>query len=461
MDAAHYRSQSFWHETVPDPLEPRPSLASDGQVDVAIVGAGYTGLWTAYYLKSLDPGLRIAIVEAEIAGFGASGRNGGWCLGALANIAELVKGDGSRRDAGIRLQQAIFDTVEEIEGVCGREGIDCHWARGGNVTVALAPAQVDPLRADLAFWRELGFGEEDVRWLDPGECRQRVGTAKNLGGLFLAHCAAMHPARLVRGLAEVVERMGVPIYERSPARSIEQGVVVTDGGRLRADAILRATESYSGTLRGCERLLLPLHSMMIATEPLPEYVFKEIGLENRETFADPRRMVIYGQRTADDRLAFGARGRYFYGSRVRDLFSADDPVFAEVKRTLDSLFPVLRDYRVTHRWGGALGVPRNWRPSVGFDRVRGLGWAGGYTGEGVAASNLAARTLADLVLGRDTERTDLPLVGSPFPPWEREPLRWLAVSGVRWLGESLDAAELRGGATPRVRDALFHFVVRK
>ena len=351
MDTARYRSQSFWHETAPDPLEPRAPLASDDQVDVAIVGAGYTGLWTAYYLKSLDPGLRIAIVEAEIAGFGASGRNGGWCLGTLSGISELVGSDGPQRDAGIRLQRAIFDTVGEIERVCEREKIDCHWARGGNVTVALAPAQVDAVRADVAFWRDLGFGEEDVRWLEPDECRRRVGTAQNLGGFFLAHCAAIHPTRLVRGLADVVEGMGVPIYERSPARSIEQGVVVTDGGRLRADTVVRATEGYSGTLRESERLLLPLHSMMIATEPLPEHVFKEIGLENRETFADPRRMVIYGQRTVDNRLAFGARGRYFYGSGVHDLFSADDPVFAEVKRTLDSLFPVLGEYRVTHRWG--------------------------------------------------------------------------------------------------------------
>jgi glycine/D-amino acid oxidase-like deaminating enzyme len=461
VETNRYRSQSFWHETVPDPLEPRAPLATDDQLDVVIVGAGYTGLWTAYYLKSLEPGLRIAIVEAEIAGFGASGRNGGWCLGTLAGISELVAGDGSRRDGGIRLQRAIFDTVAEVEGVCEREGIDCHWARGGNVTFASVPAHVDPVREEIAFMHELGFGEDDIRWLDPAECRRRVGTAQNLGGFFLAHCAAIHPARLVRGLAEVVERMGVPIYERSPARVIEQGVVVTDGGRLRADTILQATEAYSGTIRGGERRLLPMHSMMIATECLPEQVFKEIGLENRETFADPRRMVIYGQRTADDRLAFGARGQYFFGSGVRDVFSANDPVFDEVERTLNSLFPVLRDYQVTHRWGGALGVARDWRPSVGLDRARGFGWAGGYVGEGVAASNLAARTLADLVLGRDTERTDLPLVGSPFPPWEIEPLRWLAVTGVRRLGESLDEAELRGRATPRIRNAIFHRVVQK
>jgi glycine/D-amino acid oxidase-like deaminating enzyme len=194
---------------------------------------------------------------------------------------------------------------------------------------------------------------------------------------------------------------------------------------------------------------------------LPEQVWKEIGLGDRETFADPRRMVTYGQRTADDRLAFGSRGRYFYGSRIRNVFPADDPVFVLVKRILDSMFPILRDHRVTHRWGGALGVPRNLRPSVGLDRARGLGWAGGYVGEGVAAANLAARILADLVLGRDTELTALPLVGSPFPPWEPEPLRWLAVTGIRRLGDSLDAAELQGRGTPRIRNALFHSVVSK
>jgi glycine/D-amino acid oxidase-like deaminating enzyme len=267
--------------------------------------------------------------------------------------------------------------------------------------------------------------------------------------------------RLARGLAEVVERMGVPIYEQSPARALEPGAVITDGGRLRADTIVRATEGYSGSLPGCKRILLPLHSMMIATEPLPEYVFKEIGLADRETFADSRRMVTYGQRTADDRIAFGSRGQYFFGSRVRDIFPADDPVFVTVKQILDSMFPVLRDHRVTHRWGGALGVPRDWRPSVGLDRAKGIGWAGGYVGEGVAASNLSARTLADLVLERDTELTTLPLVGPPFPPWELEPLRWLAVTGVRRLGDSLDAAELEGHDTPRIRNALYEAVVHK
>lgn len=455
-----YRSQSFWHETVPGSLEPRPSLDRDDAVDVAIVGAGYTGLWTAWYLARLQPGIRVALVEAEIAGFGASGRNGGWCLGSLAGIDGYLA-DPARRDGGIRLQRALFDTVDEVGRVCAEAGIDCHWQKSGSVNVASAELHRSKLRAEAAHWRELGFGEEDFRWLEPEECRARVRTSRNLGGLFLAHCAALHPARLARGLAEAVERSGVTIYERTPARALERGAVVTDGGRLRADTVVRATEAYTASLPGQRRALLPVHSMMVATEPLPETTWKEIGLDDRITFGDPRRVVIYGQRTADGRLAFGARGTYFYDSSVRARFAPDDPGFGYAERTLRQLFPVLREHRISHRWGGALGIPRNWRPGVGLDRERGFAWAGGYVGEGVAASNLAGRTLADLILGRDSERVGLPWVGPAFPNWEPEPLRWLAVSAIRKIGEALDEAELTDRPTPRLRGALFDFFVKK
>lgn len=455
-----YRELSFWHETVPGSLDPRPSLDGDAQVDVAIVGAGYTGLWTAYYLTQLDPGLRVAIVEAEIAGFGASGRNGGWCLGSLAG-QEYALADPARREGAIALQRAMFDAVDEVGRASESSGIDCHYRKGGSISIASVAAHRKQLLGEAEHWRALGFGEEDVRWLDPAACAARVGAARNLGGVFFAHCAAIHPARLARGLADVVERRGVAIYERTPARAIEPHSVLTATGCLRATHVVRATESYSNTLRGHQRSLLPLHSMMIATEPLAEQVWKEIGLANRETFGDPRRIVIYGQRTADDRLAFGSRGNYFYGSQVRDRFSANDAAFHQVQAALESVFPVVRGARITHRWGGALGVPRDWRPSVGIDRKSGIAWGGGYVGEGVAAANLAGRTIAELILERDTERVRLPLVAKPARPWEPEPLRWLGVSVIRNIGESLDDAELAGRRAPRLRAALFGRLVRK
>jgi glycine/D-amino acid oxidase-like deaminating enzyme len=450
----------LWHDTLPGSLEPRASLEGDIDVDVAIVGAGYTGLWTAYYLTSLEPTLRIAIVEAEIAGFGASGRNGGWVLGTLAGMDSRFE-DPAQREGAIALQRAMFDSVDEIGRVARSESIDCHYAKGGNVTVATEEAHRSVLQSDLEGWRELGFGDEDLRWLEPDECAARLSTSTNYGGLLLSHCAAIHPARLVRGLAEVVEARGVTIYENSPAVDIEPGCVVTRGGRLRAPMVLRATEGYTKTLRGEGRRLMPLHSMMIATEPLPESTWKHIGLAKRETFADPRRTVIYGQRTADDRIAFGARGKYYFGSGVHDRFDANDPLFDEVQSVLESLFPILREHRITHRWGGALGVPRDWRPVVGIDHKQGLAWGGGYVGEGVAASNLAGRTLAELILERDSDRVRLPLVGKQWRSWEPEPLRWLAVSAVLRMGASLDEAERRGRRAPPIRKAIFSSLVRK
>jgi glycine/D-amino acid oxidase-like deaminating enzyme len=457
---ADYRSLSLWHDTVPGSLEPRPSLASDEQVDVAIVGAGYTGLWTAYYLKVLEPGIRVAIVEADIAGFGASGRNGGWCLGAMAGM-ETHFADPARREGAIALQRAMLETVDEVGRVCSAEGIDCHWAKSGTVSIAVAEAHRKLLLEEVEHWHELGFDEDDVRWLEPEESKALVRTERNLGGMFLSQCAAIHPMRLVRGLAEVVERKGAKLYERSAATALEPRSVVTNGGRLRADIVVRATEAYSKTLPGHERAMLPLHSMMIATAPLSESEWKQLGLPDRVTFGDPRRMVIYGQRTADDRLAFGARGAYFFGSKIRSRFAPDSKAFLPVQRILESLFAVASEFEITHRWGGALAVPRDWRPSVGIDRKAGFAWAGGYVGEGVAASNLAARTLAELILEHETERTRLPLVGPPSPAWEPEPLRWLGVSAVRRLGESLDAAELAGRPPPRLREALFRAFVRK
>ena len=455
-----YRSISLWHDTTPGALTPRPPLDTEEAVDVAIVGAGYTGLWTAYYLTKLEPALRVALVEAEIAGFGASGRNGGWVVGTLAGMESRLA-DPAQREGGIALQRAMFDSVDEIGRVCEGESIDCHFAKGGNIVVATEEAHRDLLLADLEYWRDLGFGGQDVHWLEPDACAAHISPSNSFGGLFLAHCAAIHPALLVRGLAEVVEARGVTIYERSPAIALESGCVVTKNGRLRARMVVRATEAYTKSLRGHSRTLLPLHSMMIATEPMPESTWKQIGLHRRETFADPRRTVIYGQRTADDRLAFGARGKYFFGSGIRDRFSPGDATFRRVQEVLESLFPIVRQHRITHRWGGALGVPRDWRPSVGIDREARLAWGGGYVGEGVAASNLAGRTLAELIVERNTERTRLPLVGRPSRAWEPEPLRWLAVSGVLRVGESLDAAERSGRRAPPLRNALFSSLVRK
>ncbi len=440
-----YRRLSLWLDTADDDLVPRPALPGNTAVDVAVVGAGYTGLWTAYYLLRHDPTLRVAVLEREIAGFGASGRNGGWCS-ALFPASRDAIARAAGRPAALAMHRALCDTVEEVGRVAAIEGLDAQYARGGTVTLATSPAQLTRLRADLAAERVWGLGESDVAWLTAEQAAERIGAAGVLGGLFRPDCAVIQPARLVRGLARAVERLGGQVYEQTPATSLQPGRVDTPQGTVRADVVVRATEGYTAGLPGHRRLLAPLYSLMIATEPLPQYFWDSVGWRQRETVTDGRHLIVYAQRTADGRIAFGGRGApYHLGSKVRPGYDREPRVFAALEDALRRLFPDLGTARVTHRWGGPLGVPRDFHSSVGLDRERGMAWAGGYVGDGVGTSALAGRTLADLICRRNTDRTQLPWVGHRSPKWEPEPLRWLGINGVRLVAASADRAELRTG----------------
>jgi glycine/D-amino acid oxidase-like deaminating enzyme len=441
-----YRKLSFWHDSTPGPLVARGALQGDVRADVAIIGAGYTGLWTAWYLKQLEPLLAIAIVEAEIAGFGASGRNGGWCSGFLSGIDHWL-GDPSQREAAIRLQHQMFQTVSEIGEVAAAEAIDCDYERSGALEIAVNPAQLERLRREFDQLRQLGFGEPDYRWLNREEIRQTLDVDGALGAIHLRHCAAVHPARLARGLAERLEQRGVTLFERSPVREFAAGSVSTGRGRVLADTVILATEGYSAALPGQARGLIPVHSMMVVTEPLPPGLLDTLRLQRRYCFGNLDRIVTYGQLTADRRLAFGCRGEYYFGSAVRSRFDGGEPDFARVRETLLRFFPALRGIRFTHAWGGALGVSRSLRPQVQFDPASRIGSAGGYFGNGVGASHLAGRTLADLVCGRASERLHTPWVNPPGARrrWEAEPLRWLGFRAARSLMEVADRAEYRGG----------------
>ncbi len=427
-----YDRLSLWHETAGDDWTPRPSLPGDLDVDVAVVGAGFTGLWTAYYLAEADPTLRIAVLEAEVAGYGASGRNGGWCSALFpASLPALAAS--SDRQGALAQHRAMRETVDEVARVAAAEGIDAHLAKGGTITLARNRAQWQRARREVAAARDWGRGEDDLRLLDPAEATAVLAGAGTRGATYTPDCAAVHPGRLVRGLAEAVERRGVRIFERTRVTGIEAGRARTEHGRVRAETVVRATEGYTATLPGQSRTLVPVYSLVIATEPLPAETWRQIGLARRETFTDHRHLIVYGQRTADDRIVFGGRGAPYHAwSRVRPEFDRDERVFMKLYAALLDLLPVLAGTRVTHAWGGALGIPRDWCASVGLDRGTGLAWAGGYVGDGVSTTNLAGRTLRDLVLGRDTDLTGLPWVDHRSRPWEPEPLRWLGInSGLR------------------------------
>jgi glycine/D-amino acid oxidase-like deaminating enzyme len=414
-------------------------------VDVAVVGAGYTGLWTAYYLKKRDPSLRIAIVEKEIAGFGASGRNGGWCSALFATKRErLAKRRG--RASAIAMQRAMFATVDEVGRVLDEEGIDAHFLKGGTLSVATAPAHVHRLKEEIEYERSWGFGEDDIRWLDRNEAAARIGVAGVLGATFTPHCARLHPARLARGLARVVERSGVSIFERSPAISVDPRVVRTVRGNVHANVVVMAIEGYTATMPRWHRRMVPLYSLMIATEPLPPSFWKEVGWSGYETMTDGRHLLIYAQRTADDRIAFGGRGApYHFGSSVKPEFDRDEDVFADLQQELAKLWTGAAEARITHRWGGPLGLTRDWSTSIGFDPHSGFAWGGGYVGDGVSTTNLAGRTLADLITGTASEFTELPWVNHRSRSWEPEPFRWLGANfALRAMG-SADRAEARSG----------------
>lgn len=431
---------SFWWQDIGLPT-PRPALAADLDVDVCIVGGGYTGLWAAYYLRTLDPSVRVAVVEARFAGFGASGRNGGWLTNSVTGGRERYG-----RDGGARQQAALNDAVDEVIRVTRAEGIDADVAKGGELNVAYTPAQLTRLRAFAAD--EASWPGTDVVELSPAETAGRVGVDKPRGAVWHPHCARVHPAKLVRGLAAAAERAGAVIYENTPAVSLEPGRVQTVRGTVRAAHVLRATEGFTANLRGEHRTWLPMNSSLIVTEPLPPEAWAAIGWEHADTLGDLAHVYTYTQRTADGRIAFGGRGvPYRYGSRVDTDGRTQERTIAGLTRLLHTAFPATTPVPIAHAWSGVLGVPRDWAAGVSYDRATGMGWAGGYVGTGVTATNLAGRTLADLVLGRATDRVTLPWVGHTVRRWEVEPLRWLAVNAIYAAYGMADRHEARGRAT--------------
>jgi len=432
---------SFWLDSTPGAQQPRAALTAGIEADVAIVGAGYTGLWTAYYLKKSNPSLNIAVLESQVAGFGASGRNGGWCSAYLSGIEHWLDNPGQRA-GGILLQKQMFDTVAEIGRVASQESIDCDFDQSGALEIAVIPAQMKRLEQELEYVQALGFGESDYQSIGPKELQSMLDVEGALGAIHMKHCAAIQPARLARGLADVVEGLGVSLYEQSPVLQINDKTLVTAGGTIKADTIVLATEGYSGTIAGRQRRLVPIHSMMVVTEPLSDDQIAAIGFDQRYCFGNLDWLVTYGQLTADRRIAFGCRGTYHYGSRIRT-FDPNDPEFELVRQTLLRFFPSLEGISFTHAWGGCMGVSRSLRPSVNFDRDQRVGWAGGYFGNGVGASHLAGRTMAELVSGENTERTETPWVNPADADrrWEPEPLRWLGVKSRARLMHWADRAE--------------------
>jgi glycine/D-amino acid oxidase-like deaminating enzyme len=438
---------SFWFRETGLP-ERRAPLPGTADYDVCVVGAGYTGLWTAYYLKKEQPDLRVAVVEREFAGFGASGRNGGWLSAEFAGSRERYA-QSHGKAAMVALQRAMMDTVTEVVSVAEAEGVDADVVRGGMRLVATNAAQRQRLAEDIEYLQEWGYWPDDIHLLD-GEHEPRLSVAGAVACAYSPHAARVQPAKLVTGLARVVEDLGVALFEGTeveeirPRQGASRPAVVTGHGTVYADHVVRATEGFTSTLRGQRRDWQPVNSSMIVTEPVPAELWEKIGWEGRELLGDTAHSHVYAQRTADDRIAIGGRGvPHRFGSAQEEEGATQPQAIAELWRALTRMFPDVADVPVEHAWSGVLGVPRDWRPTVHLDAETGLGWAGGYAGSGVAASNLAGRTLRDLVLRRETDLTRLPWVGHRDRGWEPEPLRWVGTQVIHGLYRSADRRESR------------------
>ena len=447
MTVPEYRKLSLWHESVAKrhPFTPRPALRGEVEADVVIVGAGFTGLWTAYYLLGADPTLRVVVLEAEIAGFGASGRNGGWCSALFPVLAPALAREYGEA-AATSQYSAMRESMAEVVRVASAEGIEADIVVGGAVTLARSGPQLERARKSVAEAERFGLGEQLLSGTD---ARHRVNAIGVIGGTFNPHCAVVQPAKLVSGLAEAVERRGGRIFEQTPVLRVEKGHAHVAWGVVHADVVVRATEGYTGRISKLRRVTAPVYSQMIATEPLRERIWRQIGMARREVFSDYRHLIIYGQRTSGNRLVLGGRGApYHFGSSTAARNDRHRPTSKALRRELVELFPVLADTPITHEWGGPIGVNRDWHASVGL--ADGIGWAGGYVGDGVSTTNLAGRTLRDLILHEATELTTLPWVGHRSRRWAPEPVRWLEIRAGVAAMRLADHREARSGRASRL-----------
>lgn len=421
-----------------------PALQGEDRADICIVGGGYTGLWTAIRLKERDPALDVILLERDICGAGASGRNGGFVLSWWAKFASLAKICG--RDEALRLARASAHAIGEIGAFCLQHGIDAHYRHDGWLWTATSQAQIGAWDETLATLEDLG--EQPFVRLEPEEVASRAGSPTHLAGVFESTAATIQPALLARGLRRVALEHGVRIYEHSPMERLERGRpprVVTDRGSVTAEKVVLALNAWSVRLRELRRRLVVIASDVVATAPIPERLEK-MGWTNGTCIDDSRMLVNYYRTTNDGRLVFGkGGGAIAFAGRVGDTFEGVSPRAHEVLESMVALYPMLYDVPITHSWIGPIdrsepGVPFFGRLGGRDDLLYGVG----YSGNGVGPSFLGGKILASLALGLDDEWAGAGLarnLGGAFPP---EPFRYVGGLVVRSAVARKERAEDAG-----------------
>jgi len=443
--------RSLWSSQVTEfNFEP----VTSGQIfDVVIIGAGYSGLWTAHHLLDAQSSLKIAILDARQPGFGASGRNGGWCSAFSPMSLEGIARQ-SNPSSAIQLQRSLISAVDDIGNFVEANGIKCGWHKGGTLAFATNGPQLQRIKESIQSFRDFGFDETFIRQLSQEESRQAVKIPASIGASFSPHCAALQPAQLVDGLVANLLSRGVSFFGNTHVVDIQPRMVTAQTPEqmisLATNWTIRATEGFTSRIQQYRRNSAPLYSYMLATEPLTESQWAEIGWENRETVCDARNLVIYAQRTADNRIAFGGRGApYKFASRIDSRFDTNSHIHGLIEHSMRAMFPAIENSAITHRWGGALGVHRDWFASACIDHDTKIASLGGYVGDGVAFSYVAALEVARVVTNNRME-APLPIRNHVSPKWEFEPFRWIGINSLLRLSAHADEHEERTGRVHRL-----------
>lgn len=452
-----YGSKSYWLEDTNDQTF-RPALEGPITADIAILGAGYTGLWTAYYLLQENPSLNIVIADKKVVGFGASGRNGGWCSPRFP-VSMPVAIDRFGLDQTKELFQTMIQSVNEVERVTKNENMDIDWLKSGTLKVSIGEHLLPNLEEEMKIYKTLGL-EEHFQLLTKKETNERLSITDLTGSILTKPSAILHPGKLVKQLATLLESKGVTIYEHTEVSHFTEGdanedpKLVTEAGAITAkQAVIIAGEAFLSKMPKFKRKLIPMYTSIVLTEPLSKRQWEEIGWENREGIGSNHLSVDYLQRTADGRILFGLGNSspYHYASHMDDSYDTYGPSIRLQKDRALRWFPMLREDQFTHEWGGPIGVTRDWTPNIAFDKNSKIGQAWGYAGQGVSTANLAGRILSNLIHEKETIETTLPMVNHSSPKWEPEPFRWLGAKYVKHTMNRLDEKSERKGIAPTGR----------
>ncbi len=443
MMAESFRDKSFWLST--KDYEPSPPFRGHDDVDVVVVGGGFTGLSAAHFLKQEEPGLKVALMESRVIGYGASGRNGGFSMTLFGMTLGLTAKRFSRekaREAHHYMERAV-DSLRDLIRV---HGIDCDYEHPGFLRVATSEKYRDRILHEIELAQSLGL--EGIEWLDEARLSQEVVSPLYKGAWWEPRCGLLNPAKLAWGWKEVIQRQGVEVYEQTPVIEIKREAkgkirLTLPWGEMVAGKLLLATNAYSHLIPQLRRKQAPVWTYIVLTEPLQERHFAEIGWKNRQGIEDARDLVHYYRLTADNRLLMGGRDVATTFGRDMDR-DRDEEIFMGLERDVRVIFPALKELSFTHRWGGPVSVPVDLAPALGYLGNKDTVYSLGCVGHGVSMTHLNGKTCADLLLGRRTDLTDVFFVNRttiPFPP---EPFRFLATRAItefmRWEDRKYDVS---------------------